>query len=424
MKLFVKSTVILLAIVVIFGAAMFGLNFHTSPIIEANNAGAELAPLLAVMPEGAQFDGNALIYSAENPAAYTLQNVGANVLTIYKEANGLGFAVRCQATSQYSKEPMELTIGIDAEGKICGLQLDKYTDSIDFRSKDANYLSSYIGKDSALADIGTVSGCTYSTISFKGAVSEGLSALISNNLIAEGVKSDSQILEELIPTVAPGFTKLSELTASGNIQKAMKAENDAGFAYIMTEGEATYLVLVNAMGVCAVYDVEGGVVTDAHEALVSEAKAHASANQKEFATNADKKFGRLFEGATEITPITLDSFSSIVYAVSFKLDDATYYGFYSRSIGFEQMDVYVVIDENGAIAKLDAATLFFETEYFPVDDNVNEKEYEGSFNGLTGESFNGENAMIAGATMTSEAVKQSAIDAFVAFESINEGGAN
>ena len=41
---FVITTAILLAIMVVFGAAAFALNLYTGPIIEANNAGAELAP--------------------------------------------------------------------------------------------------------------------------------------------------------------------------------------------------------------------------------------------------------------------------------------------------------------------------------------------------------------------------------------------
>jgi hypothetical protein len=45
-------------------------------------------------------------------------------------------------------------------------------------------------------------------------------------MIAEGVKSDAQILTELIATVAPGYTKTEEVAAEGNIQKALKATND------------------------------------------------------------------------------------------------------------------------------------------------------------------------------------------------------
>ena len=48
---------------------------------------------------------------------------------------------------------MTLTFGVDAEGKICGIQIDNYTDSIDVREKDANFLPSFIGQDSALTDV-------------------------------------------------------------------------------------------------------------------------------------------------------------------------------------------------------------------------------------------------------------------------------
>ena len=419
MKL-IKTILILLVICAVFGAAMFGINFYTSPIIEANNAGAELAPLLAVMPEGASFGADALVYDASNTAGTTLVNVPESVLSVYKEANGLGYVIRCTAVSTYSESPMEITIGIDKEGKICGIQLDSYSDSVDFRDNDANYLTSYIGKDSALADVGTVSGATYSSTAFKGSVEAAMGVLIENNLIAAGVKSDAQILEELIPTVAPGFTKLVEAAASGNIQKALKAENGTGFAYIMTEGDATYLAVVNAMGVCKIYDVEGADVTAAHTALADEAKT-ASAAQVSYSDALITKVGKMMDGASDITALELDTFNTVVAAVSFKVGDVTYYGFYSRSIGFHQMDVYIVIDENGAIAKIDAKQFIFEEEYFMAFGGMNAGEYKDGFVGITGESWTGDQAIIATATMTSNAMKESTTDAFASFNSIKGG---
>ena len=228
-KHLLKTILILLCIVAIFGVAMFGLNFLTGPIIAENNKGAEFAPLLAVMPEADNFE----------EVTSTLAGVPESVIAIYKETSGKGFVVRAKASTQYSKEPMEITFGITADGKICGIQLDVYTDSIDYRPKDANYITSYLEKDSALADIGTVSGATYSSTAFKSAVSEGFSVLISNSLIAEGVKSDAQILQEMIPTLAPGMLKTEEAPVSGNIEKALKSGNDAGFAYVIKSGDAS-----------------------------------------------------------------------------------------------------------------------------------------------------------------------------------------
>lgn len=425
MKL-LKTIGILAVIVAVFGVAMFGINFFTGPIIAANNAGQVFAPLLAVMPEGAQFDGDALIYDAQDPSASSLTEVPASVLTVYKEATGLGYAVRCTAESQYSTAPMEITIGITADGKICGIQIDSYNDtaSFDFRAKDPNYLTSYIGKDSALADIGTVSGSTFSSTAFKTAVSETMGTLIANGLIAEGVKSADQILTELIAVVAPGYTSLAEVEVSGNMIKAYKAENDAGFAYIITEGDASYLALVNATGVCKVYDVEGTDVTAEHEAIVDEAKAHADANRKDYSADLTAKVEKMMEGAADITALELDTFNTVVSAVSFKVGEATYYGFYSRSVGFHQMDVFVIIDENGAIAKLDAKQFIFEAEYFMTFGGMDDAAYKDGFVGITADTWTGEQAVIATATMTSNAVKQSTTDAFASFESVKNGGEN
>ena len=406
-KHLLKTIAILLCIIAVFGVAMFGLNFLTGPIIEANNKGAEFAPLLAVMPDAENFED----------VTATLTGVPESVIAIYKETSGRGFVVRAKASTQYSKEPMEITFGVDSEGKICGIQLDVYTDSIDFRAKDAGYVDTYLTKDSALADVGIVAGATYSSTAFKNAVLDGFSALINNQLIVEGVKSDAQILEEMIPTLAPGMLKLEEVTASGNIEKAMKAGNDAGFAYIVKNGEASFLALVNASGVCKVYDVAGAEVTDAQTAIADEAKAHAASAQKSYLDALTTKIGRLYEGA-EVTALEINGFNTVVSAVSFKVGEAEYYGFYARSYGYSQMDVYVILDANGAVANIDAKAFFFDEEYFHVDDTVNLTDYK---NGFIGQTEVGENVMISGATMSSNAVKQAITDAFETYKTIMGG---
>ena len=413
MKL-LKTLVILLLIVAVFGGAMFALNLHTGPIIEANNAGAANDRLNAVMPDGKAYED----------ITSTLEGVPANVTSVYKETNGLGYVITCTAESSYSTAPMEIIIGIATDGKICGIQIESYNDtaSFDFRTKDPNYLTSYIGKDSALADIGIVAGSTYSSTAFKNAVSEAMGVLISNNMIEAGKKSDDQILTELIATVAPGFTKLVDATASGNIVKALKAENNTGFAYIMTEGENSYLAVVNAMGVCKMYDVEGTDVTADHTALADEAVAHAEANQTNYTDALKTKIERMMDGATDVETLKLDTFNTVVSAVSFTVDGATYYGFYSRSIGFHQMDVYVVIDENGAIAKIDAKQFIFEEEYFMTFGGMDPVSYKEGFVGITGDTWTGDAAIIATATMTSNAMKEATTDAFASFDSIQKGG--
>ena len=92
-----------------------------------------------------------------------------------------------------------------------------------------------------------------------------------------------------------------------------------------------------------------------------------------------------------------------------------------RGIGFHQMDVYIVIDENGAIAKIDAKQFIFDEEYFGAFGGMNVGEYKGGFVGVTEETWTGDQAIIATATMTSNAMKESTTDAFASFNSIKGG---
>ena len=411
----------LLVIFTVFGAIAFGLNFHTAPLIEENNKGAEFAPLLAVLPGAKDFER---IYDAADAGASTLVGIPTSVLAIYKETSGLGFVFRVSATTQYTgASPMEASVGIDAEGRICGIQIDTYTESIDFRDKDPNYLGAFLGKDSALPDIGTVSGATYSSTAFKESISAGFSALIANNLVAEGVKSDAQILTEMIPTLAPGFSKTVEMTVSGKMEKALRAENGAGFAYVLKDGDASYLAIVNAMGAAKLYNVAGEDVTAENAALVGEALAHATANQEDFSTALKTKLEREYPNATDITPCVLTTYNTVVAAYSFTVDGATCYAFYSRSVGFHQMDVYLFLDASGAIMKMDAKQFIFDEEYFMAFGGMDPAGYKQGFVGITGDTWNGDAAIIATATMTSNAVKQSTTDVFDAFKTIQNGGA-
>lgn len=419
----VKAIALMVVIVLVFSAAMFGLNFYTGPLIEANNAGAVYGPLLAVMPEGAAFDGAAQIYAADGSVPTTLVDVPETVTAIYKEATGMGYAVKTTATSQYSKAPMEITLGVDAEGKIIKVQIDAYndTEAYDFRAKDPGYLDTYVGKDSALADVGLVAGTTFSSTSFKQGVSDGLNALIANGLIAEGVKGDDQLLTEMIPTVFPGMASLDGILKAepievGGAVAAYKANNGSGFAYIVPKGESMVMAITNAAGKCFVYDTQGNYVTDDNPEAVALATAHASANQEDFNTAAQEKFGRMMEGAENMTALELPNFSTVVAAASFDVGGEVYYGFYSKSYGYDDMDVYVIIDSAGAIAKVDAKTVFFDAEYFSVAQGVDTAAYKQGFQGLTGDV--GDKAMISGATMTSNAMTQSVNDAFEVYAGV------
>ena len=75
------------------------------------------------------------------------------------------------------------------------------------------------------------------------------------------------------------------------------------------------------------------------------------------------------------------------------------------------------------IAKVDAKQFIFDEEYFMNFGGMDDAAYKQGFEGITTDTWTGEQAIIATATMTSNAIKQSTTDAFESFATIKNGGA-
>lgn len=420
-----KIAVLLTVLVAVFVAALMGLNVFTGPLVAKNGSAQELAPLYSAMPEAGGFEK---IYDIADAASSALKDVPETVQSIYAETSGLGYAVRLATTKGYTGEAIELTMGVDSEGKITGVELTAYPESKDF---GAEYPTTFVGQDSALADVTVVAGVTYSSVAFRDAVSDGFNALIANELVGAGQKGADQLLMELLPSVHSGLVnnvavgQYEESEGSGNIVKVMKARNNSGFAYLMANGDTMLLAAVNASGDVRLVDVEGNDVTDedAYSALKDEAVAHAAANQA--AAPTDKEQGRMnmLLADAKISALKLDGvFNSVTSAYELTKGGETYYGFVARSYGYdnEVMGVYYVLDASGAIVGMTADELIFYAEYFSAY-TLDEPAYKAGFAGLTGESWTGEQAVIAGATMTSDAVKTATNDVFAAFAALKGG---
>lgn len=423
MKL-LKTLGILLIIVAVFGGVMFGLDFYTGPIIEANQAGAANDRLNAVMPGGKAYED----------ITATLTGVPASVVKVSKETSGLGYVIETTATSQYSgSTPMDIVIGVDSTGLICGIKLVSHSESLIFGE---TYPETYIGKDSALSGVELYAGSTYSSTAFKTAVEEAMGILAANDLIKAGEKTPEQILTEMIPSLHTGLCfpdgglfKATEVAASGNIVKGFKALNGTGYAFIIKSGETNLLALVNASGACKVYDTTGADVTEANSAVSAEALAAAVLTDASDAAN--KMITAKFEDATEITPIELTTFSNVVYACSFKSGENTYYAFYSTPLSYEDsaMAICTVIDENGAIVNQNIKQMAFGhgVEYMPLIQNYVDpssqayKDYLAKYNGLTAGTLTDDLLLKGGATNSSSAVKLATQDAFNEFNSIKGG---
>ena len=430
---FAASALVLVLIFAVFALVLFGINIFAAPLIEANGSAQQFAPLYSVMPEAKGFE---LIYDANDSAASALVDVPETVQAIYSETSGLGYAIRLSTTQGYTKEPIELTIAIDAEGKISGTELTAYPDTKDF---GADYPGSFIGQDSALGDVGLVAGVTYSSSAFKNAVSDGFAALIGNGLVGAGVKSDAQILTELSVQVFTGLANRDGVAqveepeiAEGQftfIQKIMKALNGSGFAFVAKDGESSYLLIANVSGTVRVYDIEGKDVTEtANAAMVEEASSYAAANTASTADAEQKKLRTMVSEGAELTALSLgDAFNSVTGAYRIADGETTLYGFCARPYAYsnQPIAVYFVLDENGAIVSMASDEIILFGEYF-TSYELDESQYKEGFAGLTADSFTGEQALISGATASTNAMTVATEDVFAAFQAISatDGGNN
>ena len=430
---FAASALVLVLIFAVFALVLFGINIFAAPLIEANGSAQQFAPLYSVMPEAKGFE---LIYDANDSAASALVDVPETVQAIYSETSGLGYAIRLSTTQGYTKEPIEFTIAIDAEGKISGTELTAYPDTRDF---GADYPGSFIGQDSALGDVGLVAGVTYSSSAFKNAVSDGFAALIGNGLVGAGVKSDAQILTELSVQVFTGLANRDGVAqveepeiAEGQftfIQKIMKALNGSGFAFVAKDGESSYLLIANVSGTVRVYDIEGKDVTEtANAAMVEEASSYAAANTVSTADAEQKKLRTMVSEGAELTALSLgDAFNSVTGAYRIADGETTLYGFCARPYAYsnQPIAVYFVLDENGAIVSMASDEIILFGEYF-TSYELDESQYKDGFAGLTADSFTGEQALISGATASTNAMTVATEDVFAAFQAISatDGGNN
>ena len=96
------------------------------------------------------------------------------------------------------------------------------------------------------------------------------------------------------------------------------------------------------------------------------------------------------------------------------------YAFAARPYGYsnEVMELWYVLDENGAIVSMRAKELILYSEYFS-NYTLNEASYKEGFIGLTADGYTGEQALISGATMSSDAVDTATRDVFEAFGLLN-----
>lgn len=412
MKENVKSVIVLTALCLVVAVLLSVTNFYTAPIIEANKASEAVGSLAVVMPDAQGFEE---ITPLPDDTPATVKNV-------YKETSGLGYVVVLATTSQYSSDDMGITVGIGTDGKICGVTLTSYAESKDF---GAEYPQTYVGADSALGGIDTVAGVTYSSTAFKNAITDAFTILFEVGDVAEGEKSEEQLIEEVMPIALPGCVdtlgkaQVVEGTLIDGATAAYDAANGVGHIYVMDNGGTTVVAGVNAFGESKIYDLEGNDITDSCAALVEKIAAVPSIESESLEANSSLVAGYFDEEAV-LTPIhSTGTFDSLVGGFIVESAEGTQYALISNYFGFaEPMKFVVILDETGAVVSVKCRTeLIQESEYYGANPLTDEAGYKDSLAGLTQTD---DSILISGATITTTAARKSLDSAFAAFETVKE----
>ena len=196
-----KPIVVLTAVCVVVSAALTGTYKLTKPVIDAAKADEANAALLAVLPEGADFEQ--VTVTAEN------------VLSAYRAGNGAGYVFQSQGKGFAGM--ITVMVGISSDGNITGTQVMEHGETPGIGTKieeDPSYQEQFLGKDYNLEGVTTISGATFS--------SKGFSAAVSNAFVAygelAGIKIEAPVEEKVYPEaeliaemLGEGYTELEEI---------------------------------------------------------------------------------------------------------------------------------------------------------------------------------------------------------------------
>ena len=352
-----KCIVVLTGICLVVAALLAGVNHITAPIIEKSAVSGAQASLYAVLPNAAGFEEETL--EGEVPGTVT---------GVFRDTSGSGYAVTLSAVSSYSATPMTFTLGVGTDGKITGIEMTNYAESKDF----GNYPDTYIGQDSALSGVDVHAGVTYSSKAFRGAVEDAFAVLVELGGVAQGNKTDEQIIEELKGELLPGALnqagapKLKEISLSDSaVQQALQAENDVGYFYVVEEDGETLVVAVSTTGGAVCMDLEKTDVTEQHAALIQRA-----------------------------------------------LEWSDPYGYRTP------MKLIFALDSTGAVSGLRVSGELIQDSDYYSNYTLDESAYIAGIIGLTSETADQDATLISGATMTAGGVWAAMQDVFAAFDSL------
>ncbi|MBO5196444.1 MAG: FMN-binding protein [Clostridia bacterium] len=407
-----KSIVVLGSICLVVAILLSVVNHITAPIIEEAAGAAASESLKVVLPDATGFE------EVELP-----EGTAETVTGIHKDQGGSGYAVTLATSSSYSQSPMTFTVGFGTDGKIVAIEMTNYAETKDF----GDYPQSYVGADSALGGIELAAGVTYSSTAFKAAVEDAFAALIAIGGISEGVKSEEQIISELMADKFPGavdnsgkFRATEMKVDAENVISAFSADNGVGFALTVDYNGEKLVCIISTSGSVAFYDLEANAVDTVDSAFVENIVSAIGVSAK---AENDLKYAQatLVDGET-LEKVDLAAQFGVVsnaFVITSPTRSSNAYVFVCRPFGYKDPMTMTFVIENGSVTSYRNTGDFIQFgEYYSVP-GLNENEYMQNMAGKTEADITDE-LLVTGATISTAAVKLAAEDAFEAYKELTE----
>lgn len=152
---FVQPIVVLTLICLIASLLLAVVNNVTSPIIADTEAKIAEAARTEVLPEA---DGFTEVTDVTLPE-------DSFVTAVYKANNGVGYVFMITCNGYGGKGTMNLICSIDSEGHIVRTKTLSHAETAGLGSKTADdpFRDQFVGKDSSLEGVDTITGATFSS---------------------------------------------------------------------------------------------------------------------------------------------------------------------------------------------------------------------------------------------------------------------
>lgn len=418
----VKSIVVLGSICLVVALLLSSVNLITAPLIKQAEETSANEAFYVVLPDASEFETVELG-----------SDVPPSVLELRRDKGGSGYAFKLNVTGTYSGKDMTLVVGIGPDGKITKLSFVEYFDS---RGSADDFNNVFSGKDNTADGI---TGATITSNAIKAALSDAYTVLSEYSTIEQ---SDEQKLtalyEKLMPSAAnPVFKKYTftpiELPAGTDaaITGAYAPSNAIGYVITAKVNDVSVAIAVNAFGTAyKVIDLDGNELTNdaAYADIKSKAeavlepvyKANENVDNRRIKNAVKAEFGEDVSNSITLNAYKLSTVSSTVTAAySLEINGKTHYAFTANAVGYGgTVKVLYIMDADGKIVLYKTTS---QSESKGYGAAIAESGYADGITNNNIDTLSDDALLVAGATVTSDAVKMAKNDIKAAFNTVKGG---